>query len=184
MLFLTISCAVSGFAQFGILPLEFTNIKGVAENGQNRITFTTADNHEAKIFYVERSEDGKVYQDIGEIATIHGRIGQYSFIDKSPLNNGFYRIRGVNILDRMVYSDVIRINQKLTTSLRVINQVGSTELIFSDNKERNVRIYTLSGQLVKQFNFNSNRHYFQHQNLRKGMYVMQVNDNAIKLMVL
>ncbi len=171
------------YFDFGTLPLEFTSIKGFAENGQNRINFTTADNHEAKTFYIERSADGMKYENIGQVATVNGRTGQYTFIDKTPLQNGFYRIRGVNILDRMVYSDVIRINQSFST-MRVINQVGRTELIFSETKTRNIKLYSFSGQLVKQINFNSNRHAFDHQGLQKGMYVMQVNGEAIKIMVL
>ncbi|MCU0384707.1 MAG: T9SS type A sorting domain-containing protein [Flavihumibacter sp.] len=171
------------FYDFTTLPLEFTSIKGFAENGQNRINFTTADNHEAKTFYIERSEDGMKYETIGQVATVNGRTGQYTFIDKTPLLNGFYRIRGVNILDRMVYSDVIRINQSFST-MRVINQVGRTEIIFSESKARNIKLFSFSGQLVKQINFNSNRHAFDHQGLQKGMYVMQVNGEAIKIMVL
>lgn len=171
------------FFDFATLPLEFTSIKGFAENGQNRINFTTADNHEAKTFYIERSEDGMKYETIGQVATVNGRTGQYTFIDKTPLQNGFYRVRGVNILDRMVYSDVIRINQSFST-MRVINQVGRTELIFSESKARNIKLFSFSGQLVKQINFNSNRHAFDHQGLQKGMYVMQVNGEAIKIMVL
>ncbi|WP_290707172.1 T9SS type A sorting domain-containing protein [Flavihumibacter sp. CACIAM 22H1] len=171
------------YYDFTTLPLEFTSIKGFAENSQNRITFTTADNHEGKTFFIERSADGKQYESIGQVAVVAGRTGQYTFIDKQPLSNGFYRVRGVNILDRMVYSDVIRINQSLST-MRVINQVGRTELVFSESAERSVSVYTFSGQLVKKLNFNSNRHSFDHQGLQKGMYVMQVNGEAIKLMVL
>lgn len=171
------------YYDFSTLPLEFTGIKGFAENAQNRINFTTADNHEAKIFYIERSADGMKYETIGQVATVSGRTGQYTFIDKTPLQNGFYRIRGVNILDRMVYSDVIRINQSFST-MRVINQIGRTELIFSEAQARNIKLYSFSGQLVKQINFNSNRHAFDHQGLQKGMYVMQVNGEAIKIMVL
>ena len=171
------------YYDFSTLPLEFTSIKGFAENAQNRINFTTADNHEAKTFYIERSQDGMKYETIGQVATVSGRTGQYTFIDKTPLQNGFYRIRGVNILDRMVYSDVIRINQSFST-MRVINQIGRTELIFSEAQARNIKLYSFSGQLVKQINFNSNRHAFDHQGLQKGMYVMQVNGEAIKIMVL
>lgn len=171
------------YYDFSTLPLEFTSIKGFAENAQNRINFTTADNHEAKTFYIERSQDGMKYETIGQVATVSGRTGQYTFIDKTPLKNGFYRIRGVNILDRMVYSDVIRINQSFST-MRVINQIGRTELIFSEAQARNIKLYSFSGQLVKQINFNSNRHAFDHQGLQKGMYVMQVNGEAIKIMVL
>lgn len=171
------------FYDFATLPLEFTSIKGFAENGQNRINFTTADNHEAKTFYIERSNDGMKYETIGQVATINGSTGQYSFIDKTPIQNGFYRIRGVNILDRMVYSDVIRINQSFST-MRVINQIGRTEIIFSESKARNIKLFSFSGQLVKQINFNSNRHAFDHQGLQKGMYVMQINGEAIKIMVL
>jgi hypothetical protein len=171
------------YYDFSTLPLEFTSIKGFAENAQNRINFTTADNHEAKTFYIERSADGMKYETIGQVATVSGRTGQYTFIDKTPLQNGFYRIRGVNILDRMVYSDVIRINQSFST-LRVINQIGRTELIFSEAQARNIKLYSFSGQLVKQINFNSNRHAFDHQGLQKGMYVLQVNGEAIKIMVL
>jgi hypothetical protein len=171
------------YYDFSTLPLEFTSIKGFAENAQNRINFTTADNHEAKIFYIERSQDGMKYETIGQVATVNGRTGQYTFVDKTPLQNGFYRIRGVNILDRMVYSDVIRINQSFST-MRVINQIGRTELIFSEAQARNIKLYSFSGQLVKQINFNSNRHAFDHQGLQKGMYVMQVNGEAIKIMVL
>lgn len=171
------------YFDFGTLPLEFTSIKGFAENSQNRINFTTADNHEGKTFFIERSADGKQYETIGQVAVAPGRTGQYSFIDKTPLSNGFYRVRGVNILDRMVYSDVIRINQSLST-MRVINQIGRTELIFSESRARSINVFSFNGQLVKQLNFNSNRHSFDHQGMQKGMYVMQVNGEAIKIMVL
>lgn len=171
------------FTQSSAIPLEYSSIKGWTEQRQNRIEFTTLDLHETKQFVIERSLDGKIFESIGRPTSNSTRATAFRFIDNYPPPSAFYRVCGLNNVERPVYSEIIRINQG-ATKLTVINQPGSTSLLFANAEPRIAYLYSFSGQLIQEINMPNNRHTISHNELKKGMYVLQLNGQALKIMVL
>ncbi|MFK7921187.1 MAG: hypothetical protein AB8H47_04485 [Bacteroidia bacterium] len=66
----------------------------------------------AKAFFVQRSFDGKKWEDIGMLrgALKENVIKAYSFVDNEPiLGSNFYRLKQVDKKDKADYSDVIAV---------------------------------------------------------------------------
>jgi hypothetical protein len=164
------------YSGFSTLPLGFTAFKGTAEsNKRNKLTWKTDDNNEGKYFEVQRSEDGQSYSSIGTVQVSEERqTGNYTFYDTRPLSNAWYRIKAVDINNKLIYSAAIRVNQRLSET-RVLQQAGSTELLFPDVQNRSVIVYNMAGVVMQKGNSAGINYTINHQNLKKGVYVFRVN---------
>lgn len=164
------------YTGFSTLPLGFTSFKGTAENNKrNKLTWTTADNHEGKYFEVQRSEDGRSYSTIGTVQVSEEKqTGNYSYYDTRPVSNAWYRIKAVDINSKFIYSAAIRVSQRLGET-RVLQQTGSTELLFPDVQNRSVTVYNMSGMIMQKGTASGINYTITHQNLKKGVYVFRVN---------
>ncbi|KIC96478.1 T9SS type A sorting domain-containing protein [Flavihumibacter solisilvae] len=164
------------YSAFSTLPLGFTAFKGTAEsNKRNKLTWKTDDNNEGKYFEVQRSEDGQSYSSIGTVQVSEERqTGNYTFYDTRPLSNAWYRIKAVDINNKLIYSAAIRVNQRLSET-RVLQQAGSTELLFPDVQIRSVIVYNMAGVVMQKGNSAGINYTINHQNLKKGVYVFRVN---------
>jgi hypothetical protein len=97
-------------------PLEtgITQFKGLLKNQTVDLSWTTTDNHNTKLFEVERSSDGKNFYTIGTVdKTAPGSsIGNYSFADNaSDFRTPFiyYRLRITYNTGVVKYSNLVKV---------------------------------------------------------------------------
>jgi hypothetical protein len=166
-------------ANFASLPLKLTNFTGLAENsGQNKITWVSQDNNEGQLYEVERSSDGKEFVTIEKITVkSFANIESYTCYDKKPLAIAYYRIKGTDINNKIIYSSIIKIARN-ESATKMMQQLNQTQLTFPDAKERIITVYTMSGQMVRKVNVNSNQYVISHNNLKNGLYVLQVSGDG------
>lgn len=106
----------TGFSQFMVvsplttLPVTFISFDATALEKNIRLTWHTASETNNKGYFVERSEDGVSYKEVGWVngnGTVATGSG-YEFMDNfaQPGINYYYRLRQVDINNRQVYSPV------------------------------------------------------------------------------
>lgn len=101
-----------------VLPVTLSSFS--AENAGNKVSvkWTTAKEIDSDYFAVERSADGYVFEEIGrkEAAGNINTPTPYSFTDNTPLQGkSYYRLRQVDIDEKMVYSPVVTVLRKSNT---------------------------------------------------------------------
>ena len=97
-----------------LLNVGLTSFNGVSKNGYNELFWQTSKETNNHYFDIERSEDGKHFQKIGNRTGVVNSeiIQQYTFVDKKPLStSGYYRLKQVDFDGKFTYSDVIIIGQ-------------------------------------------------------------------------
>ncbi len=100
-----------------MLPVSLLNFKGSLINNQANLTWNTATEFNNKGFEVERSNDGKLFTDIGFVkgAGTTSSLKKYTYTDAtlSDLNNTFYyRLKQVDLDGKTSYSKVILLSSK------------------------------------------------------------------------
>ncbi len=96
----------------GVLPIDPMQLNISRIGKYNRLKWTAEFNDQFEYFEVERSANRSNFKAIAsmEASGISG-IGRYEVDDKQPLNGGsFYRIKGVKLDGKEVYSQVVVMN--------------------------------------------------------------------------
>jgi hypothetical protein len=94
------------------LPVEWLSFKGKQEGNGINLTWQTASEKENDYFTIERSQDGRDFNEIGEIpgsGTTHS-ISTYQFFDENPvIGIGYYRIRQTDYNGHYDFSRIIAV---------------------------------------------------------------------------
>jgi hypothetical protein len=138
-----------------VLPVTFLYLKTENEGRQNRLSFSTATEHNNSHFSIERSADGSVFQEIGRV-TGKGNSNtkqEYTYTDERPLKGiNYYRLRQVDFDGTAVYSPVVSVINGRTTGITLapspavdLLKVRFEEAVAEDGR---YEIYDMAGRLV------------------------------------
>jgi hypothetical protein len=99
------------------LPVELVQWTGKKEKEKNVLNWITASESESSHFEIERSNDSQKFETIGQVKAA-GQSSQkqfYTFTDANPLSVSYYRLKQVDLDNKVEYSSVITLkNQKNT----------------------------------------------------------------------
>ena len=104
------------------LPLNLVTFKGSLQNGTTLLEWQTANEINTSNFTVERSTDGRNFQQIGTVAATGnaGVTNKYSYTDYDVTRQSFsvvyYRLKVVDIDGSYTYSDIVTITLPFITS--------------------------------------------------------------------
>jgi hypothetical protein len=179
-----LSPAVLAVASGGILPVELTFFHARREGSQAVLEWQTATEQNNDYFAVERSSDGRRYE---EISRIPGR-GQshehqnYSFIDAAPpAGVNYYRLRQVDYDGSATYSPVRAVEipedkQAVALASRIVHDALSLQWRQPLSYPGRLTIADRSGRLVFGDNLPAgvNQHRIDVANLPKGFYLAHI----------
>jgi len=94
------------------LPVDFTNASAIRNNNGIAINWSTANEINLQQFDVERSENGRDFSVMQQVAPLQNNRGnaQYSIQDtKAVTGMNFYRVRAISIGGRIQYSPILKV---------------------------------------------------------------------------
>ncbi|MBC5994701.1 hypothetical protein [Pontibacter cellulosilyticus] len=104
------------------LAVELTSFKGIATKSGVNLKWETASEENNSHFEVERSADGKAYEQIAKING-HGNSNiaqKYSFVDVSSMQGtNYYRLKQVDYDGKFAYSNTIAVENTLASAMQV-----------------------------------------------------------------
>lgn len=109
-----------------ILPIELASFEGFNNGHEVELYWTTASEINNDYFTVQRTLDGRTYEDIGIVsgAGTSYETNYYSFYDHNPYKaTSYYRIKQTDFDGKFKYTDVIAIKAG-TTDLELIKTVN------------------------------------------------------------
>ncbi|WP_222165852.1 T9SS type A sorting domain-containing protein [Edaphocola aurantiacus] len=97
------------------LPVTLLSFDAAVANCQTNLNWTIANAVNFNRFVVERSNDGRSYNEIGQIAYTNGK-GAYAYTDKAtPNGKSFYRLRLVDADGMYAYSQTVTAQSDCST---------------------------------------------------------------------
>jgi hypothetical protein len=96
------------------LPIELLSFRATNTEGGNQLKWQTASEINTAHFDIERSNDGKQFEKIGETKA-QGKVAMYEYLDKTPFGGWgvYYRLK-INDLDgKSSYSNVVALSPKV-----------------------------------------------------------------------
>jgi hypothetical protein len=163
-----------------VLPVELLKFSGNTEGGKNVLTWQTAIEQDMAYFEIERSEDGKKFEKIGNLKA-KSAASTYQFDDEHPLSNvGYYRLRMVETDGKSAYSKTITIERNKGLSIKAYPNPMHDELIIelpSTPQKWAIEITDLLGRVIfKQNTEGSNLLTMNTLKWELGVYILKVSD--------
>jgi hypothetical protein len=173
---------VSNSTSLPVELLSFTAKKTSAKQVQlNWITGLELNNDR---FEIERSADNETFEKLSEI---NGRgnttsVSSYQYIDKTPQELNYYRLKQTDKDGKFTYSQTRVINMRITSieSMSVTvypNPVANTLTIETqDNAFSGYRLFNETGRLILSKSLNQSRESIRMDQLATGTYYLEITD--------
>jgi hypothetical protein len=112
---------VTAFVPGIILPVSLMEFKATKSGNAIELTWISADEYNLGSYQVERSNDGRNFNNIGTTAPTNTPfITNYKWIDYSPLSTiSFYRLKMIDIGHVYKYSPIVRIDMNNRKNIAV-----------------------------------------------------------------
>ncbi len=151
------SCQSNWSVPAGVLPVELTDFSAQLVKGKTKLKWQTASELNNAGFHLQRSPDGKNWQDLAFLPG-HGTTHEaqsYTYTDERPLPGlNYYRLRQVDYDGAFEYSKVVSVEMERDgsgISLYPNPATGTVTLALHTDYtgEASLKLYNLTGQQVK-----------------------------------
>lgn len=162
------------------LPLTWIKVSATKEHKSVKVSWSTTNEVDNKLFEIERSSDGKSFERIGQKAAASNpvTINSYSFIDIQPGTGvNYYRIKQIDLNGKSSYSPVATVDFDPKTALTITNY--GQKMIVIDGVEGNglLQVFDVNGKIVAMRQV-VNSETFGFDNLENGVYFCKLENNA------
>ena len=171
-----------------ILPVELLSFTGQPKEDRNSLQWVTASEENTKEHLVERSTDGRLWSNVGNLAGAGYSTTPttYSFEDFAPPNSAYYRIRFVDYDGYEEFSPVLLIDRDgegqgdVTIAPNPCQDQLRLQWQSAKSDRYSVSIFSLQGQLLAEEVIDldgvSGLEYLSVSQLRAGTYLLRVTD--------
>ena len=172
------------------LPVELTSFNAKSEAGKSMLNWQTTTEKNNEGFYIERSLDGENWETI-DFVQGHGTTQEtqnYTYIDERPLNIiNYYRLKQIDYDGKFEYSKIIHleIQESSNQTIKLFpNPAGNqVQIENSDLIGETVQVFSVHGQLVKEFKHQSNISNLLLTDMPSGIYFIKIKNQVQKLIV-
>lgn len=168
------------------LPVSLLYFNAEKENSTVQLNWATIGEKNHAYFQVQRSADAKQWTPIGQVQG-HGTVTtqrNYQFIDTTPLaTTNYYRLAIVDNMEAIEYSRFIAIEGSLLTQPTLYPNPATDAITLRNYTSGLTKIYSSSGQLVKQVYITNKQQPVPLNDLKAGTYVIQSVDGVSQLFV-
>jgi hypothetical protein len=174
-----------------LLNTELLSFSGKLIKDNVQLNWTTASEDEPLQFTIEKSKDGRNYNNIAALNSYNNgqNINLYSFTDPDTIQNiVFYRLKITNGKGAVKYSRTVQLNKQPGDVLQInminpFDQKLYLEISTSLNGRANIKLINLQGKIVKQKdliinNGTSNLTIDNTDNLPAAAYILRIEFNG------
>lgn len=176
-----------------VLPIEGTELKVAVQNSSVALNWNTLSETNNVGFDIERSQDGKAFRAIGNVATqaIDGNSAQkmaYNFQDNTPLEGAnYYRVKQTDKDGKFSYSNVAFVQFKANSNFHVYPNPATDKVTVTGKDMQQVVVYNMLGQRVLTATANGETLVMNTADLAAGNYTLQIiskgNTNTFSLVI-
>ena len=139
----------------GTIPVQLLDFKAQKENKAVKLLWSTATELNNAYYTIERSENGKSFEKIGEVSGYGNSniLKNYQFMDEKPMNTvNYYRLRQVDFDGKETVYKTVSVHFGKSTTTKVYPSIAKDKVnveISGDNGASDLLVVNLLGQVVK-----------------------------------
>jgi hypothetical protein len=163
------------------LPVNFSHIEVSKNNSNAVLTWGTAIESNNAGFYIERSNDGKMFNSVGYVASkaVNGNSNEaqeYAFTDNRPLAGvNYYRLKQMSKDGQTLYSTIVNVAFENSQTVKIYPNPAIDRITVEAAAVKSITLYNLLGQAVHApVNYGSSSHNVITSGLAKGSYSVRI----------
>lgn len=168
----------------GIVPIELLNFQATPLSNTAQLTWQTASERNASHFDVERSQNGKQFEKIGQVKANGNSavLRNYEFIHKQPFPVSYYRLRQIDYDGTSTLSNIISVELLKVSKIKIFpNPANSKLTIFSDLDQKYTIIDILDREILRGVILNQQVE-IDISELQTGVYFVRTNTESVKFL--
>ncbi|WP_336517647.1 T9SS type A sorting domain-containing protein [Pollutibacter soli] len=137
-----------------LLPVSIENFEAQPQQNQVGLRWTAVNEQPINSYAIEFSEDGRVFQQAGEVKA-RGNKAEYSFVhNRKPTATNFYRLRYTDLNGRILFSNILRVygeskeEQSFTLVQDPNQQMPRVDVYSRAADQLEIRVVDVSGKSV------------------------------------
>ncbi|HEY8400440.1 MAG TPA: glycosyl hydrolase [Cytophagaceae bacterium] len=167
------------------LPVQWLSFEAIKQGNNALLNWKTASEKFNSHFIIQRSDDGKDFEDIGTVQGngTRNEVSVYSFTDYNPVQGiNYYRLKQVDQDGKFVYSTIKTV--LFGSNFIIYPNPASNHLYIKTFGEESIQVYNYTmlnsaGQEVLKDKFQNNTNRLDLSNLSSGLYLLMIkNDNG------
>lgn len=171
------------------LPVTLVNFSLHKEEQQASLTWETTLEINASHFDVERSADGRLWQNIGRVAAKgnSNSPATYAFRDPAPLSdrNGgslrYYRLKMSDLDDTFTYSNILSASWEIPLPvLSAYPNPATTRLKIETSVPGRLLLYDVAGRRLRELDAQAGVNEIDVRSLPAGMYFVEFNGSSLR----
>ncbi|HRP57692.1 T9SS type A sorting domain-containing protein, partial [Agriterribacter sp.] len=160
-----------------VLPLTWLYFTASNCSDNMCLQWQTQNEQHTSHFEIERSVDGQNFMQLSRV-TSQNKPGThiYNTTDDSPAyGTNYYRIKQVDFDGRYSYSDIVSVKVMNTGKWTISPNPANDFIVLSGtDKAERVILYSISGQMLRQWQHVTANQQLYISDLQKGMYIIKV----------
>ncbi len=179
----------SFFQNYFLLPARLLSFTANSSKQTVELKWSATDESTLKYYTIQKSEDGKTWQNIGNIQALSKHnINNYAVNDFSDITGKtYYRLMQVGVNGSISYSSIVKVDPSSDSPTFTNNTVFTNNIkitgVFEKDAEYKASVYSISGLLIAQ------KSYLSHAGTNlmtidlpsttgTGVYILSIKDNA------
>lgn len=166
------------------LPVTLVSFSASNTGEQNYLAWKTSFESNSEGFDIERSWDGSNFEKIGFAAgSGNSNIGNdYSFIDRSPLFNSYYRLKQLDLDGKFTYSRVISVKSPDAEIVVYPNPAGNHFYLKNLKEKSAIVIRNAEGKIISKQIAEPGKA-IDTNNLKAGIYTITASGTVEKIVI-
>jgi hypothetical protein len=164
------------------MPVKFTAFFAKKSGQYIQLSWTTSEEMNNSHFEIQRSNDGRSWNMIGQVVAGSASVNNYTFTDRNNANGAtvYYRLKQIDKDGAFLYSTIKAVHANNASSIATIYAATPQTIAVEFNQQLNgkiiVRIVSVTGQSVfeKVFSEPAYRVVLNVPAANKGMYIVQI----------
>lgn len=143
----------------------------------SKLTWKVVDQQNIKKYIIQKSTDGFIFSQVGEVLANNQPTFNYQFVDEltSP-DYTYYRLQIVELGGSISYSKIIKIKRSESKKINVfaVNNTLFVKLSNMINSPRYAVVFNSYGSLVKKMTIRNKQEEINIENLTQGIYYLRI----------
>lgn len=151
------------------LPLSLISFTGISTEKGNELIWKTSSEVNFSHFEIERSENGKLFEKIGEIKG--NKSESYEYLDNTDIS--YYRLKMIDLDNTFTYSKIVYIENPKNEQFTIYPNPSFDYFSVNNSDFAQLQIMDISGKILKTYS-KSNTNKYSLTGLAKGQYFIKI----------
>jgi hypothetical protein len=184
----TINAATANFTTFSpfsvgklgdnLLPVKLFNLKASLNNNAVNISWSVSNEIDMNKYVVERSNDGRNFEKVGEVLALNKGENHYQFTNNNVVaGTYYYRVLSVDKTGKIAYSQILKVSSQTKLSVSLYPNPASKQIVVAGVANgATLQITNATGKVVYKNVATTQTQVIETSNLLSGVYFINVTN--------